>query len=146
MALSRLSAPGGRLSLRTDGRDRYGATCGNPQGPEHVVVVRVDTPSRFEAVVENNDYDTVLYLRGACDDAGTELACNDDTNGLASVLVVESLAPGYYFLFLDGYGGAAGGADVVVTLTPEGAAAPPRPGSSGRARARFRGGRAGARA
>ncbi|MCK6574718.1 CotH kinase family protein, partial [Myxococcota bacterium] len=128
MALSRITAPGGRLSLRTDGRDRYGATCGNPQGPEHVVVVRVDSPSRFEAVVENNDYDTVLYLRGACDDAGSELACNDDTNGLASALVVESLAPGYYFLFLDGYGGAAGGADVVITLTPEGAAAPPAPG------------------
>lgn len=113
----RVGEPGGRLSLRTDGRDRYGASCGNPQGPEHVIVVRVDRPSRLEAVVENNDYDTVLFLRGACDDPAAELACNDDTNGLASALVVEPLAPGYYFLFLDGYGGAAGAADVVVTLT-----------------------------
>lgn len=125
--ISRASAPGARLSLRTDGRDRYRASCGNPLGPEHVVVVRVDAPSRFEAVIENHDYDTVLYLRGACDDAASELACNDDTRGLASALVVDSLAPGYYFLFLDGYGGAAGEADVVITLTPEGGAAPGRP-------------------
>ena len=119
--LLRMRAPGGRLTLRTEGRDHYQATCGNPTGPEQVVAVRVDVPSDLSIVVENNDYDTVVFVRAACDEAQAELGCNDDTNGLASVVTLTGLSPGTYFVFLDGYAGASGNADLVVTLTPTGA-------------------------
>jgi hypothetical protein len=116
--ITRVVAPGGRYTLQTEGFDHYQATCGAPTGPEQALAIRIDRPSNLRLTVENNDYDTVLFVRAACDDAGTELGCNDDTNGLASEVRLDGLAAGTYFAFLDGYAGATGHADVVVEITP----------------------------
>jgi hypothetical protein len=116
--ITRVVAPGGRYALLTAGFDHYQATCGAPTGPEQALAIRLDRPSNLRLTVENNDYDTVLFVRAACDDANTELGCNDDTNGLASEVRLDGLAAGTYFAFLDGYAGATGHADVVVEITP----------------------------
>ena len=105
------------VNLQTEGFDHYQATCGAPTGPEQALAIRIDRPSNLRLTVENNDYDTVLFVRAACDDAGTELGCNDDTNGLASEVRLDGLSAGTYFAFLDGYAGAIGHADVVVEIT-----------------------------
>jgi hypothetical protein len=116
--MTRLSGPGEtRLSLRTAGRSFYEASCGGgARGPEQVVVLTLDERSDVSLVVENTDYDTVLFVRQVCDDAATELGCNDDTNGLASALSLPGLEPGDYFVMLDGYDRSAGGADLVVQV------------------------------
>lgn len=51
------------------------------------------------------NYDTALYLRRACMDASTELACNDDANEEETRRseLVQELDPGEYFVFVDGY-------------------------------------------
>jgi hypothetical protein len=60
-------------------------------------------------------YDQTLYIRNNCIDAslGAQLSCSDDNCGtvsgmcdstVASSLSV-SLAPGIYYMFVDGYGG-----------------------------------------
>ena len=118
--ITRMSEAGGRLTLTTAGRDQYVASCGNPIGPEQVIALHLDHRADVSAVVENNSYDTVLFMRRACDDGGTEIACNDDTNGVASAISVQGLEPGTYFIFLDGWSGAIGTCDVVVTVTPVG--------------------------
>ena len=67
----------------------------------------------FSTCNSDTHADTVLYVRSACDDAGTELGCNDQpaagcflTAG-GSVLTV-SLTAGAYFLFVDVASGACG--------------------------------------
>jgi hypothetical protein len=53
--------------------------------------------------------DTYVYLRRDCGDPGTELACNDDGGGsppLASHAEARDLAPGDYYVFVDGANGA----------------------------------------
>jgi len=124
--VTRLRGPGEtRLSLRTAGRSFYEASCGGgARGPEQVVVLTLDEPSDVTLVVENNDYDTVLFVRRVCDDAATELGCNDDTNGLASALSLPALEPGDYFVVLDGYDRSAGGADLVIQVNAAQAPAP----------------------
>lgn len=55
--------------------------------------------------------DTVLYLRSACPDSGSELACNDDISGSnpRSAIEVEDLGEGTYFIFVERWGGLAEG-------------------------------------
>jgi hypothetical protein len=114
-----LEALEARLTLRTSGPNLYETSCGaGSRGPEQVVVLTLAERSDVTLRVENNDYDTVLFVRRACDDAATEVGCNDDFNGLASGLDLQGLEAGDYFVFLDGYDRGAGGADVVIRVTP----------------------------
>jgi hypothetical protein len=116
---SRVDATEARLTLRTSGPNLYEASCGaGARGPEQVVVLTLAERSDVTLRVENNDYDTVLFVRRACDDAGSEVGCNDDFNGLASGLDLQGLEAGDYFVFLDGYDRGSGGADVVIRVTP----------------------------
>ena len=101
---------GGRFNTNTNGRENlYEATCGaRAAGGELAFAVRVAQATRMTAEMVQADYDTVLFVRAVCDDAATELACDDDGgNGVQSLLNVN-LQPGSYFLFVDGFGGGAG--------------------------------------
>lgn len=78
--------------------------CGG-DGQEHVYVYTATAP---EALVITTDFaettfDTVLYVRGDCDDSSTELGCNDD-NGAneRSTMTIDRVEPGSYFIVLDG--------------------------------------------
>lgn len=57
---------------------------------------RIDLDRRFTGT------DPLLYIRSACADPGSELACNDDEHGGTRDSRIElDLAPGGYFLILD---------------------------------------------
>jgi hypothetical protein len=67
--------------------------------------------------------DTIVYVRGACADSGTELGCNDDRvpMDLQSDVTVMDATVGTYFVFVERYGGLASGTiphAVQVTLRP----------------------------
>jgi hypothetical protein len=89
-------------------------SCGGA-GPEAMYLFSMPVAGTVTFSTCNSDThaDTVLYVRSACDDAGTELGCNDQpaagcflTAG-GSVLTV-SLTAGAYFLFVDVASGACG--------------------------------------
>ena len=53
---------------------------------------------------ERSDYDTILYVRGTCEDAATELACDDDSAlGVTSELELITEPGGVYYVFVDAY-------------------------------------------
>ncbi len=53
-------------------------------------------------------FDTTLYVRSTCDDAATQLECNDDSAGLYSLIDADYQA-GTYYMFVDGYVGGLDG-------------------------------------
>lgn len=89
------------------------------------LIVRLEVPSRadyrIELQVVGGD-DAVLYVRRACADATTQLACDDDTASGFGSRVDITLDPGDYFLMLDSFrdtegpDGRCGDMDLVVTL------------------------------
>ncbi len=61
-------------------------------------------------------YDTTLYVREACVDPGSEIACNDDNaNGLSSTLFFEASKDVTYYIFVDGYETEVGAYELSVT-------------------------------
>jgi hypothetical protein len=111
-------------SVDTDtsvGVDNYnGASCGGGgEAPENVIGLLLTQPAAVDAVISAGNYDTVLFMRTSCDDAATELDCNDD--GLEfplSDLSFPRLEAGEYYFFVDGYSGATGTATLDITVTP----------------------------
>lgn len=105
----------------TTGRaNAYQATCGSTaRSPDQVFVVVVDVPvsARFEITASAED--TVIHVRSACDDAATELDCDDDGGqGVLSLAQVARLEPGIYFVIVDGYGvGNEGPGQLTIELT-----------------------------
>jgi hypothetical protein len=72
-----------------------------------------------DAVISVGSYDTVLFMRTACDDAETELDCNDDgQNFPLSELSFPRLEAGEYYFFVDGYNADSGTATLDITVTP----------------------------
>lgn len=55
--------------------------------------------------------DTILYVRRACADRGTELGCNDDRRAgdVQSELTLLNLEEGVYYVFVERFGGLAEG-------------------------------------
>ena len=92
-----------------------GASCGSGgSGNEQVFEINLTGPARFSAEITEAGYDTLMYMRGACDAAGTELACNDDGGqGLLSLIEINRLEAGRYFVFADGYSNGNGGQGTV---------------------------------
>ena len=94
-------------------------TC-NGRGAETVYRITVDHPVTLDAStdVAATTLDTVLYVRSVCQDPTTELACADDvtSSNPRSHLTVD-LAPGDYFVVVDGRNvGAAGSYTLTVRL------------------------------
>ena len=75
--------------------------------PDNLYLVRVDSPTTLTAsLCDGNTYfDTYLYLRSSCSVEGTDLAFDDDfcmPNTQSQITAI--LAPGTYYLIVDGYG------------------------------------------
>jgi len=69
----------------------------------------------------SSGFDTGLYLRSTCDDAESELACDDDIDFPENPgsQVTQTLAAGTYFLIIDGFNDEAVGSYTIdVTFTP----------------------------
>lgn len=96
------SASSTRDSTR-GGINLFSATCGGgAQGPEHVYELTLERPGRIR-VRQQAEYDGSLYLRAHCEDASSELACNDDFGSSARSLISAKLNAGAYYLFSDSY-------------------------------------------
>ena len=110
-------------------RSFFAGSCANDASApftEHLYTFTVSTTSTLDATTDApaTNFDTVLYLvADACD--GVEQGCHDDvdvtTFNLRSHLVVPSLAPGTYYLVVDGSSDSpgTGSYSLSVTLTAD---------------------------
>jgi len=102
--------------------DDFAGSCVGAGSPDRVYSFTVADPTAVDA--QSTGFDTGLYLRSACGDAGAELACNDDDEppGDFGSHVTATLDPGTYYLVVDGFDGDAVGAyTLTVTFTCQGA-------------------------
>ncbi|MBI5500045.1 MAG: hypothetical protein HY907_07360 [Deltaproteobacteria bacterium] len=94
------------VELCARGNDGEG-TCGASTGPDAVYAFTLPVGGLvvFNTCNDGSAADTVLYLRSACNDGGTELGCNDDLAGcpydLGGSYLSVYLAAGSYYLFVD---------------------------------------------
>ncbi|MFZ5468085.1 MAG: hypothetical protein ACOZIN_01500 [Myxococcota bacterium] len=123
-----ISFPTGASTVRfvidtAPGRDDYSGSCNpfEPQSPEAVYLLSLSATRQVTittAAVDGGTADPVLYLRQAPCESGSELACDDQLPPTPES-ISRTLAPGDYFLFVEGYGTAgAGPTEVTVTLGP----------------------------
>ena len=94
--------------------DQFQGSCYWDEGlAEAVLRVTIPGPdamrltARTDAPPSSDTLDSYLYLRSACGDPGSELACNDDLGDSSSGSqlasgIVTVLAPGDYYLVVDG--------------------------------------------
>ena len=95
--------------------DRYNATCASSarSGDQvysftpptaGVVTAELTSPAGAEG------YDTALYARADCADAGSQIVCNDDAGSTRrSLITFDVLGGEEVFLFVDGFGATATG-------------------------------------
>ncbi|MEI8259339.1 MAG: hypothetical protein WCJ30_27040, partial [Deltaproteobacteria bacterium] len=95
---------GGTVRASTTGRaDLFHATCAFGAGsPDAVYRIHIERPTRVVLRVSAG-YDSAVYLRRACADGHTELACNDDSTDAHHSALQADVMPGDYFAFVDGY-------------------------------------------
>ena len=76
--------------------------------------------ARTSFTIVDRDYDTLIELRGECDNGESVVDCNDDSNGLASRFLGSTIVldPGIYYLYLDGFGGQTGTGTVELQISP----------------------------
>ena len=76
--------------------------------PERVFTLTVPgNLSSLTVDTAGSTYDTVLYIKGN-DCGGPDLACNDDSGGLQSQVMLTNAAAGTYFIFVDGFSSSSG--------------------------------------
>lgn len=113
--------PGATTQVDTSGAiDRFGASCANgARSADRVSRLEVAERSRVRLVQRSPQHDGALYVRRECDQETTEIACNDDWNGIDASVVTRQLEPGSYFVFSDGYTGDGTSSEGPVTLLAE---------------------------
>ncbi|MEZ4431162.1 MAG: PPC domain-containing protein [bacterium] len=89
----------------TAGASRANGTCGQTgRGPEATWRFEAPAAGTYRFDTSGSAFDTVLYVRGTCDDAQSELECDDDGgDGNQSRLDVALAARQQVFVFVDGY-------------------------------------------
>jgi hypothetical protein len=73
-------------------------------GPDLIARLDIATAGRFRIDLDRrfSGTDPLLYIRSACADPSSELACNDDENGgTRDARIDVDLTPGGYFLIID---------------------------------------------
>jgi hypothetical protein len=112
-----LPANGGLVEgINTAGRGTVGrAQCGGG-GDQVVVAITINAAANVTFETVNNQNDTLIHLRSVCDDAATEIACNDDGGAGGASRISQLLQPGTYFLYVDGFGGRPVVTDLRVTV------------------------------
>jgi len=83
--------------------------CAGGAGLDVVYALRVTRAATLTLDTQGSAFDTVLYVRRDGCEMGAQVACNDDTEGLASQ-VTFAATPGLYYVIVDGFGEASGGA------------------------------------
>lgn len=85
--------------------DAFQATCAaGARSADKVYRLEVPQRSRVRVATTTDTHDGALYIRSACNDAASEIVCNDDHRDTRHSMVTATLDPGSYFVFVDGYG------------------------------------------
>ncbi len=100
--------PATRVTGVTSGFSRVDANCIGTSGPEHIYTLRLPSRRGVQLFTEAT-FDPVLMIRRACNDPGTEIACNDDGPGGLDSFVRRVLDPGEYDVIIDRVSGSSGG-------------------------------------
>ena len=97
-----LNGPGSVIGVLPDAGTLQGS-CSLLSGGELVHTLQVNSQQRVLVDTEGSLVDTVLYVQTQCGDLLSEIACNDDRNGLFSPSELEFIAePGVqYFIVVD---------------------------------------------
>jgi hypothetical protein len=127
-----IAASGGSYPGTTAGTSQVTGTCASQtnSAPEKVFQYQPTTSgmATFSTCSPMGTFDTVLYLRNAIG-SGSELACNDDTNGCGvadgapnasrhgSRITVNVTAGQTYYVVVDGFAGSPGGSAGNFVLT-----------------------------
>jgi hypothetical protein len=98
------------------GESNHYGSCAKNDARE--LVYKLEIKDRQRVVVDvAAQFDSVVYLRkGSCEDAGAEVACNDDAPNADRSKVDVTLDPGTYFVFVDGLSREAGAFRMSVAL------------------------------
>ena len=106
--------------VTTGAGNDYESTCaGSARSPDVPVGLILDVPSSVVAEIIAADYDTALHARSSCDDAESQIECNDDGGaGTLSRLDLNGLEAGEYYFFVDGFSNTREGtATILFTVT-----------------------------
>lgn len=97
-------APGQAVTGSTQGRPSYfTATCaGGARSPDQVYAVDVGARSRMRVRMQST-YDGAIYVRSDCQNPNSEVACNDDHRDTRHSLLVTTVDPGRYYVYVDGF-------------------------------------------
>jgi len=88
--------------------DDASGACGGAGGPDVHLIFTIDEISDVSLDTIGTMFDAVLALRMTCD--GSDSICDDDSaGGTDARLAVTGLAPGTYYVVLDGKTGTSGG-------------------------------------
>jgi hypothetical protein len=94
------------------GADVLHGSCASSRfpGPDATYSLTLAAAARVRVTVESETrWDTGVYLRSACADPASELACNDDADDRFHALVSRTIDPGRYAITVDGYSADAHG-------------------------------------
>lgn len=90
--------------------DVFRASCAaNTPGGDRVFRFDLAQESRVQATLETPNHDGAVYIRRACSQANSEIACNDDTDSQRQARVNTVLPAGPYYVYADGFSQGAGG-------------------------------------
>lgn len=103
--------------LRGEGGEDEDEEASRAGAPEVVYALAVERRQQVTIALETTgNFDGALYLRGGnCENAGAEVACNDDEGDTNHSRIVQALDPGQYFVFVDGFGRSRGSYTLTVT-------------------------------
>jgi hypothetical protein len=93
---------------------RYHASCGGTQAPEHLYQIEVPRAARYSFRLASR-FDSALYLLSA---SGVEVGCRSALgrpSGWREAHVAVDLAPGVYWVVVDGESGLAGAGEYRLT-------------------------------
>ena len=102
-ALTVGQALSGQTAASSDPNVFQGTCANHTPGPDHVYRLDVPQESRLQ-LFQESDYDGALYVRRACADASSEVACNDDAEDVQHSRINTVVPPGTYYVFTDAYG------------------------------------------
>ena len=124
-AMPLLPGEGTAVGSTADAADDGSGTCAG-NGPDRVYGFTLAEAMRVE--FDMTGYDTVLHLRSACADQGSEVACDDDGGSGTNAQLVATLDPGTYYLWADSYSGG-GDYDLAYSFRADPCAGDPCPGT-----------------
>ncbi len=94
--------------------DSMTPSCAPPGSPEMAFLFTAPSTGSYAFDTQGSSFDTVLHVHdGSC--AGPELACNDDVQGVSSLVNVSLVAGQTIVVAVDGFGGDQGSFTLHVT-------------------------------